>query len=62
MSRLTLPSIDKSPMMSRKEAAEYLYVSVHTIDRMIARGELRTRIIGKRTVRIYRTSVEKEAS
>ena len=58
----TLPSVSKSPMMSRKEAAEYLSVSIHTIDRMLARGELRARIVGKRTVRIYRTSVEKEAS
>jgi excisionase family DNA binding protein len=45
-------------MMSRKEAAELLHMSIHTVDRMIARGELRARIFSKRTVRIYRKSVE----
>jgi len=44
--------------MRRKDAAAYLHVSKHTIDRMIARGELRARVISKRTVLIYRKSVE----
>ena len=62
MSRLTLPSRAESPMMTRQEAADYLHVSIHTIGRMIQRGELRARKFKSGTVRIYRTSVEREAS
>lgn len=58
----TLPSVDRSPMMKRQEAADYLNVSVRTIDRMIAAGLLPFRRVGKRSIRIYRTAVEiKEA-
>lgn len=61
MSRLTLPTKDKTGMMSREEAARFLSVSVRTIDRMRAEKQLRWRNI-RRTVRILREDVERMAS
>ena len=58
---LKLPSVDKEAMMTRQQVAAYLGVSTRTVDRMIACGELRARHVHKRLVRIYRSSVEKEA-
>ena len=41
-------SIEQRTLLSRKEAAAQLSVSVRTLDELIVRGELKVRRIGKR--------------
>lgn len=61
MSRLTLPSKDRSGMISRKDAAKFLAVSARTIDRLREDGTLRWKTIRRKVV-IFREDVEKIAS
>ena len=49
--------VHSQPLLSRAEAAAWLGVSVATVARMIARGQLQTKQIGSRT-RILRESVD----
>ncbi len=58
---LGLPSKDKSGMMTRQEAAQFLACSLRTIDRLREDGKLRWRNI-RRAVRILREDVERMAS
>jgi excisionase family DNA binding protein len=45
-------------MMTREEAAVYLHTTPRQIDRLRKAGRLRSVKIGKRAVRILRSSVE----
>ena len=45
--------------MTRKEVAEHLRVSVRTVDRMIASGQLPVRRVRGRAVRFLRSDVER---
>ena len=47
------------PCVTRFELAELLHVSVRTVDRMIADGEIRVRRVRGRAVRFLRSDVEK---
>ena len=47
-----------TPLLTRGEVAEVLGVSVQTVGRIIERGELETRRVGKRFVRIPAESLE----
>ena len=51
-----LPSL---PCMTRAEFAVLLHVSVRTVDRLIADGEIRVRRVRGRAVRILRSEAER---
>ena len=42
----------RKPLLSRKEVAEVLGISINTVARLISRGELQTQRVGVRFVRI----------
>lgn len=44
-------------LISKQEVAEFLKISQKTVDRMVARGELKTIKIGKRTVRFMLSDI-----
>jgi len=46
-------SATTEPFLTRQELAEVLKVSVRTIDRMVAAGQLPARRLGRSTVRFY---------
>lgn len=48
----------QKPLLTRGEVAEVLGVSVQTVGRIIERGELETKRVGKRFVRIPVESLE----
>jgi excisionase family DNA binding protein len=46
------------PLLTRREVAEALGVSVQTVGRIIGRGQLETRRVGKRFIRIPAESLQ----
>jgi excisionase family DNA binding protein len=50
------------PLLTQAEVAEVLGVSVQTVSRMVARGELETRRVGKRFVRVPAESLDRYLS
>jgi excisionase family DNA binding protein len=48
----------REPLLTRREVAEVLGVSVQTVARLIERGELETMRVGERFVRIPAESLE----
>ena len=54
--------IPKGPCVTRFECAELLHVSVRTVDRMIAAGEIRVRRVRGKVVRFLRSDVDKYLS
>jgi excisionase family DNA binding protein len=49
----------RKPLLTRGEVADVLGVSVQTVGRIIARGELETVRVGERFVRIAAKSLER---
>jgi excisionase family DNA binding protein len=53
--------VDGSPWLSRKEGAAYLGISERTLDRMIKRGNVRSKPIGRRRL-FHRDDLDAVAS
>jgi excisionase family DNA binding protein len=53
-----MPQHLHKPLLTRREVAEVLGVSVQTVARMLGRGELETVRVGERFVRIPAESLE----
>jgi excisionase family DNA binding protein len=51
--------LHNKPLLTRTEVANILGVSIQTVSRMCARGELETRRIGERLIRIPAESIGK---
>lgn len=47
-----------APLLTKAEVAEHLHVTVRTVDRLIAAGEIKAVRLGHRTTRVHPDSVD----